>query len=312
MTESMVEYEPIVEILSDIFGEYKFHNENSGQISFSCPVCSYDIKGLDHLDGKGNLEINYHSEVYKCWSCHETHDTRGHLHFLVQKYGSSKQLKKYELLMPEPTEEQQKKYAKVRLPKEFILFRSASSGLKMTPQYKRAYNYLKQRNVNDEMIDRFNMGFCYEGEYINRIVIPSFDSEGNLTYFTARSYETKPKLKYKNPEAQKEIIIYNEHLIDWDQPIYIVEGPFDSIFLPNAIPMLGKKMSDLLFNTLYDKAKKIIIVLDGDAWGNSQKLYDKLNGGKLFGKIWVTKLPIDKDIADLQGNLTDYPPFQIK
>jgi DNA primase len=311
MTESMVEYEPIVEILNDIFGEYKFHNENSGQISFSCPVCSYEIKGLDHLDGKGNLEINYHSEVYKCWSCCDSHGTRGHLHFLIKKYGSIKQLKKYELLMPEPTEEQQKKYAKVRLPKEFHLFRTVSAGLKMTPQYKRAYNYLKQRNVNDEMIDRFNMGFCYEGEYANRIIIPSFDSEGNLTYFTARSYDTNPKLKYKNPEAQKEVIIYNEHLIDWDLPVYIVEGPFDSIFLPNAIPMLGKNMSEMLFNTLYERAKKIIVVLDGDAWINSQKIYDKLNGGKLFGKIWITKLPIDKDIADLQGNLADYPPFQI-
>ena len=67
MVETMVNYEPIVEILIDIFGEYKFHNEYSGQISFSCPVCSYEIKCLDHLDGKGNLEINYKLGVYKCW-----------------------------------------------------------------------------------------------------------------------------------------------------------------------------------------------------------------------------------------------------
>jgi DNA primase len=312
MIESMVEYEPIVDILIDILGDYKFHNEYTGQIAFSCPVCSYEIKGLDELDGKGNLEVNYKHGVYKCWSCAETHDTHGRLHYLIKKYGTLKQLKRFELLMPELSgDEERRIYQKVRLPKEFILFKNTSAGLKMTPIFKTAYNYLKQRNVTDEMIDKFNIGFCYEGDHAHRIIIPSFNTEGEINYFTARSYMVKPKLKYKNPEAEKEIIIFNEHLIDWDLPIYIVEGPFDSIFVPNSIPMLGKKMSDLLFNTLYEKAKKIIIVLDGDAWSNAKKLYDKLNGGKLFGKIWIARLPIDKDIADLQGDLTEYPPFQI-
>jgi hypothetical protein len=311
MTESMIEYEPIVDILTDILGEYKSHNEYSGQISFSCPVCSYDIKGLDTLDGKGNLEVNYKEGVYKCWVCSETHNTHGRLHWLVKKYGSPKQLKKFELLIPEEHIGGEKKiYAKVRMPKEFILFRTASAGLKMTPDYKRARNYLKQRNITDEMIETFNMGFCYEGKYANRIIIPSFDSEGYINYFVARSYETKPFRKYDNPVAEKQIIIFNEHLIDWDLPISLVEGPFDSIFVPNSIPMLGKKMSDLLFNMLYERAKKVIIVLDGDAWEDAQRLYHKLNGGRLFGKIWVTRLPIDKDIADLQGDLTLYPPFQ--
>ena len=45
MVETMVDYEPISDILIEVFGEYKFHNESSGQIAFSCPVCSYEIKG---------------------------------------------------------------------------------------------------------------------------------------------------------------------------------------------------------------------------------------------------------------------------
>jgi hypothetical protein len=47
-------------------------------------------------------------------------------------------------------------------------------------------------------------------------------------------------MKYKNPEVQKEIIIWNEYNIKWEDPVYIVEGAFDSIFLPNSVPMLGK------------------------------------------------------------------------
>lgn len=313
MTELEVDYEPIVEILTDILGNYKFHNEYSGQISFSCPVCSYEIKGLDELDGKGNLEVNYKQGVFKCWACSETHDTHGRLHYLVKRYGTLRQYKKFELLMPEtPGEIEKKHYKKVRLPKEYVSFKNASAGLKITPIYKTAYNYLKQRNVTDEMIEKYQIGFCYEGKYANRIIIPSFDSEGELAYFVARSYETKPYKKYDNPEAEKQIVIFNESLINWDEPIHIVEGPFDSIFVPNSIPLLGKKLGDLLFDKLYQKAKKIIIILDGDAWDDAEKLYYKLNGGKLFGKIWIVKLPVDMDIADLCGDLTLYPPFQFK
>jgi hypothetical protein len=36
-----------------------------------------------------------------------------------------------------------------------------------------------------------------------------------------------------------------------------------------------------------------------------------MNCGKLFGKINVVKLPKDKDIADLQGNLTEYKEFKL-
>lgn len=312
MTESMIEYELIVEMLIDILGDYKYHNEHAGQIAFSCPVCSYEIKGLDELDGKGNLEVNYIQGVYKCWSCAETHDTHGSLHKLVRKYGTHRQLKKFELLMPETEFEIEKKiYKKVKLPKEYISFKNASTGIKLTHHYKRAYNYLKERHITDDMIEQFNIGFAYEGKYTNRIIIPSYDAEGEINYFVARSYETRPYRKYDNPEAEKQAIIFNEYLIDWNEPIYIVEGPFDSIFLLNAIPMLGKVMSDLLFNKIYDNAKKVIIVLDGDAWDDAQKLYYKLNGGKLFGKIWIAKLPEDKDIADLCGDLTNYQPFQI-
>ena len=312
MTDIEVDYEPVIEILIDILGDYKYHNEYSGQIAFSCPVCSYDIKGLDELDGKGNLEVNYIQGVYKCWSCSETHDTHGRLRWLVKKYGSPRQFKKFDLLMPDdPGEIEKKIYKQVYLPKEFISFTTASAGLKMTPIFKRAYNYIKQRNVTDEMIVKYNIGFCYEGKYANRIIIPSYDSEGDVNFFVARSYETKPFRKYDNPEAEKQLIIFNESLIDWDKPISLVEGPFDSIFVDNSIPMLGKVLSDHLFKMLYERAVKIIIILDGDAWKNSLILYEKLNGGRLFGKIWVTKLPVDKDIAELQGNLTEYSPFQI-
>jgi DNA primase len=119
-------------------------------------------------------------------------------------------------------------------------------------------------------------------------------------------------MKYKNPEVQKEIIIWNEYNIKWEDPVYIVEGAFDSIFLPNSVPMLGKFMSEHLFNKIYDNATKVVIVLDGDAWNDAELLFHKLNCGKLMGKVWIIKLPVEQDIADLQGKLGDYKEFKLE
>jgi hypothetical protein len=71
--------------------------------------------------------------------------------------------------------------------------------------------------------------------------------------------------------------------------------------------MLGKKMSSLLFETLYEKALgKIIICVDGDAWADGLKLYHELNGGRLYNKVKIVKLPADKDICDLKGQIDEY------
>ena len=311
MTEQEIDFSGVIEILEDILGDYKMHNDYRGQMSFDCPVCSYDIKGLDHGDGKGNLEINYKQNVFKCWVCAETHETHGSLFKLIKKYGTPKQLKKYQLLKPEDFDTPKRVFKQVRLPKEFIPFKNVSLGLKLTPQFKQAWNYIKSRNITDEMIEKYNIGFCYQGLYENRIIIPSYDINKNLNYFIARSYLTRTKMKYKNPEIDKESLIWNEHLINWDEPLYIVEGAFDSIFLNNSIPMLGKYMTQNLFNRLYNSAKKIIIVLDPDAWSDAEKLFHKLNCGKLMGKVWIVKLEGDKDIADLKGDLSEYKIKQL-
>ncbi len=71
--------------------------------------------------------------------------------------------------------------------------------------------------------------------------------------------------------------------------------------------MLGKHMSELLFESIYNKAKgDIIICLDADAWVNAVKLYHELNGGVLWGRIKIIKLPDDKDVCDLKGEINDY------
>jgi hypothetical protein len=275
----MEEQEALVELLEDVLGDHGLHYPNRGQIQFNCPVCDDDRN-------KHNLEINYFDNVYKCWACGDSEGTHGKLGKLFDKYGNKKQKKLYNILKPEEVEKKVRvKKPKVTLPENFTLFKDSHP---IYPVRKQAYNYLKS-------------------SHMGRIVIPSYNLKGELNYYVGRSWDVNSRAKYRNPEAEKDQIIFWENLIDWDRDIYLVEGAFDGMFLDNPVVMLGKHMSELLFETIYNKAKgNVIICLDGDAWDNAVRLYHELNGGELWGKVKIVKLPKDRDVCDLKGQINDY------
>jgi DNA primase len=292
----MDENEALVELLEEVLGDHGLHYPNRGQISFNCPVCDDDRN-------KHNLEVNYIDNVFKCWSCGDSEGTHGPLGKLFDKYGNKKHKKLYNVLKPETVVKRERPKKTLKLPDSFTLFKDSSP---VYPVRRQAMNYLKSRGITDEMIERYGIGFCDKGDHSGRIVVPSYNKNGELNYYIARSWNPMSRAKYKNPEAEKDKIIFWENLIDWNKDIFLVEGAFDGLFLENSIPMLGKHMSELLFETLYMKAKgNITICLDADAIKNAIKLYHELNGGDLWGRIKLIKLPDDKDIADLRGEIKD-------
>jgi len=299
MTE---EVEVLVELLRDVLGHEKQHYESKGQISFDCPVCAAE-KGLENGDGKGNLEINYSKHVYKCWSCGETLGTQGPLGRLFDKYATKSQKKVYNLIKPEELKQQDAKKPKLKLPEGFTTFEDSNP--RFIPHIE-AYRYLQSRGITDEIIKKYKIGYTVSGDFAYRIIVPSYNTEGVLNYFVARAWVPK-KMKYKNPTAAKDEIIFNEGMIDWNKDVYLCEGVFDSFFLDNPIVMLGKKMSDLLFSILYERAMgNLIICLDEDAWSDALKLYHTLNGGRLYNKVKIIKPPKNMDVADLKGQIQDY------
>lgn len=296
------EVEVLVELLTDVLGRPHQHYESKGQISFDCPVCMEE-KGLESGDGKGNLEINYSKHVYKCWACGETHGTHGPLGKLFDGYATKQQKKVYNLIKPEELKQEDIKRPKLRLPEGYMTFKDSNP--RFIPHME-AYRYLQSRGISDELIEKYKIGYTVKGDFAYRIIVPSFNTEGVLNYFVARSWAPK-KMKYKNPPVPKDEIIFNEGLIDWDKDVYLVEGAFDGFFLDNSIVMLGKKMSKLLFENLYNRTNgNIIICTDGDAWSDGVRLYHELNGGRLYNKIKIVKLPKDNDICDLRGQIEEY------
>ena len=293
--------ELVVEILEDFLGKSRKHYEDKCQISFDCPVCSYDVKGLEKGDGKGNLEVNYRHHVYKCWACSETHETHGTINKLVRKYGARDHLKKYRLLIPENRIlKHENNHTITGLPREFTPLDIERENF----DYQKAITYLNKRNIDLNIIKKFNIGYANSGDYRGRIIFPSYDEDNEINYYLGRSYDKYSKLKYKNPEVSKMEIIFNEGKINWDSNIYLVEGVFDHMALPNSIPMLGKVLNDVLFKKLIDKAEsKVIIVLDYDAKKDAIKLYKRLNSARLRNRVLIVDMPEGFDIADVYQKL---------
>ena len=289
--------EILLDILCEILGDPEKVYDSKLQYGYNCPEC-----GLE--ERKGNLEVSLEKHLFHCWACGDVNGTHGTLGKLIDKYGNKKQKKIYNLLQPEELKPKEKQKNKLKLPEGFTLFKDSSL---VYPIRKQAYNYLIKRGITDNIIEKYGIGFCDKGSFSGRIIIPSYDSKNQLNYFIARSWDPNSRAKYKNPESAKDEIIFFENMINWDEDIYLCEGAFDAIFLPNSIAMLGKHMSELLLTTLYEKANgNIILCLDSDAFQDAVKLYHNLNGGRLYGKIKIIKLTGDSDVADLKGRIDEY------
>ena len=287
------EVEIVLEIIEEVLGEPVKAYQGKLQFSYNCPNCDEDRH-------KGNLEVSLEKHLFHCWSC----NISGPLGKLFDDFGTKKQKKTYLLIKPEEVQVEEKKKVRVRLP---VGYTKISEATPIYPPHKEAFNYLKSRGVNEQICEKYKIGLTTTGEFQGRIIIPSYNLSGELNFFIARSWNPRAKMKYKNPNVPKDEIIFNENLIDWNKKIFLVEGAFDSIFVENSIPLLGKYMSELLFSKLYEKAtSEIVICLDGDAFDDAVKLYRKLDGGKLYNKIKFIKLPPDKDIADFRGDIENY------
>ena len=115
---------------------------------------------------------------------------------------------------------------------------------------RQAISYLKSKGITKHDILKYNIGYCETGTYAKMIIIPSYNENGQLNYFTGRSFEKNPYTKYRNPETSRDIIPF-ELFINWNLPLIICEGPFDAIAIKrNVIPLLGKNIQPNLMKKI--------------------------------------------------------------
>lgn len=270
----------------------------NGERLFICPFCYHH---------KPKLSINFGTTdtsklgFWKCWVCNESGKR---FWTLLQRLGCSRKeilefLKDYQnsyIGRPYFDEEtpgpRGRQGIRISLPREYKPLWKSSSGF----EYPNAKKFLKGRGITEQDIHRYQIGYCEDGLYKSRIIIPSYDNEMKLNYFVSRCYYDSP-IKYKNPPVSRNNIIF-ENLINWKMPVVLVEGMFDAIAVRrNCIPLLGKIMSDKLKQTLIKtKPPEVYVMLDRDAQKEAMEIEQYL---KFFNINVKLVTPTDTDPSDL-------------
>jgi transcription elongation factor Elf1 len=99
-----------------------------------------------------------------------------------------------------------------------------------------------------------------EGEH-PRMIIPYFTSAGKCFAFQARAYGDEDPKYYTIKVDETEEKIYGLDRVDYGKRIYVVEGPIDSLFLPNAIAVSGSSFDTPTIRKLLTNAT---IVMDNE------------------------------------------------
>jgi len=280
-----MEYSFLLGSIENLLG--KSHKRARSNHAFHCPFCNHR---------KPKLEINMATNEkghnpWECWVCQTKGRTiRSLLKQLQTPKAQAALILKY---LPKGSEIEYTGLSIVELPKEYQRLDEATPTSVIANLVKK---YLYDRGLTDNDFIKYGIGYCTSGEYGGRVILPSYSGSNRLNYFVGRSFDGN-YFKYKNPESSKDIIFY-ENLINWDCPIILCEGVFDAISIRrNAIPILGKSISNELYKKiLTSKLTDIYIALDEDAKDVALKIAEKLIAGGF--RVYLIELP-GKDPSEM-------------
>lgn len=284
----------LLHLLETVLG--KGRKTSGDNYSFFSPFISHYKPKLEI-----NLEVN--SKNRNFWHCWVSNEKGGNIYSLFKKlrvdkvhYETLSKILKTKALHHYKKEDDEDDV--LRLPSEFIQLTDFGKirDLSLSMQLKQAVSYLRSRGVLKTDILRYNIGYCPGGLYGGRIIVPSYDENVELNFFVSRTIFEDVSYKYKNPPVSKDIIGF-ESMINWNEPITLVEGVFDAISARfNTIPLFGKIIQPTLKEKiLIRKPPHVIVALDNDAIKDSIKICEFLIANGI--KTSMVKLP-DKDINE--------------
>lgn len=310
----MVSEKDVAKLLSTYLGEYDAKND--GEYLFYSPF-------IEHRKKKLQINLDPESEKFGWFQCWVSKKSGKSIFTLLKKADKPKkafrevnQLLEGEVFASQYTsssDEERDEEESVELPDEYEpLWKGGNSFF-----HRSAMEYViegRDLTINDIM--KYRIGHCSSNRYAGRIIVPSYSENGNLNYFVARDYTGNSDLKYLNPKAPKNTIVFGNRIC-WDYPVTLVEGVFDAIAARrNAIPLLGKKPSEILRRKLYfEQPPKVYIALDKDALDSAVALAKDLLDEGL--DVRILKMEDDRDPGDMgfrvfQNKLRQAEPLDFK
>lgn len=285
-----------------------------------------------HDDHSPSLVVSRERQMFTCFTC----KTSGNVFSFVMKYENVSFPEAVQIvakkigytLKGDFSNFQESKYKKEYEIMDFVT-KYYTNNINTTSGIN-ALKYLENRGITKDIIKEFNIGLALDirddlynillkknyslqdlsdlglvnkinlnvyDTFINRIMIPIENLQGNVVGFTGRIYNgEEDTAKYLNTKEtkifKKGSILFNYHnarnAIRETKTVVVVEGNMDAITLSakgikNVVALMGVAMSQVQIDTLKKLNVPIILMLDNDAAG----LDATLKNGELLRKAGV-------------------------
>ena len=224
--------------------------------AFRCPSCGGSKKQ--------KFIVRIDTGQYHCWVC----DSRGASVSRILRKLSPDVATRWETIAGSHQRrfiDEVQEAPKLELPMGFKLLAECIDA--RDPDTRACIDYVHERGLGLREMWYFRLGYVRRGRLARRVIMPSFDADGKLNYWTARAIDDKSVGKYVNPPIPRGEFIFNELNLDWRQELTLVEGPFDLTKCDsNATAILGSNMSrkSALFQAIARNRTPVVLALDSD------------------------------------------------
>jgi hypothetical protein len=241
-----------VQYLNEISFRFdKFAKKGPYLYNLRCPLCGDSSKNKNKA--RGYFFESKNALFYKCHNCGASKPFSAMLKEVDPVAYKNYALEKFKSATPIDAPKPKKKEPKVVMPAGPSLvdfeFLEPVLGLeknheakaylfsrKIPLKYWSLFWYVKKTKWLNALSDK------YTGHFINdepRLVIPFFGPKKELLGVHARSFEANPKQRYISLKLCADDVpyVFGQERFDKNQPSYVLEGPIDSLFLPNALAL---------------------------------------------------------------------------
>ena len=240
--------------------------------NFSCPVCGDSAK--DKTKARGYIYRKKEHIFFMCHNCHTSttfqkflkdEDPTLYRDYVLESFVQSNTTN----TVVDATDFVSKPVFK----KQPTLLHSDAVRINGLNPYHPARKYLEDRKVPiddlwyaEDFANFVSVTFPAHAKTLYkepRIIIPFYHKDGHLLGIQGRSLDRHSKIKYitiKSEEENPKIFGWNK--LNLDVPIYVVEGPIDSLFLHNCVATMDASL--FTAPNIIGLDKKYIFVYDNE------------------------------------------------
>ena len=230
-----------------------FKDLGNDRFNCRCPLCGDSDK--NKRKKRGYFFVHDNTTFYKCHNCGASLNLLGFLNAyspdLASQYKFDKFASKYKkkeivqdiklenfidktTVLLKKTHDLLDKCQRILSLNEEHPARLYLDGRRIPSKHQKTLFYVQNANKFIKNIEGYEKTWAPPTD---AILIPFYNEVGVLTYCQLRFLEGK--MRYLTLEISKGKKIWGLFDIDWEKPVYIVEGPFDAMFVDNCLAVAG-------------------------------------------------------------------------